>query len=147
MRPTDQESGVLDDAELLGPLPQPLLAPQEGTDAGVTHQLDAGLGRGPLVGGRLALAALILVVGLVGAAHGLSILCKADPRGHIPEPPPGRAGDVPEHAGLFRREGSRQQAGAATGPQAPIHLPLYDLEPAPQLPITDPGRLPGPKPP
>lgn len=79
MRPTDQESGVLDDAELLGPLPQPLLAPQEGTDAGITHQLDAGFGRGPLVGGRLALAAFLLIIGLVGAAHGLSILIE----GHV----------------------------------------------------------------
>lgn len=83
-RPTDQEPGVLDDAELLGPLPQPLLAPQEGADAGITHQLDAGLGRGPLVGGRLASAALLLIVGLIGAAHRLSILCKEDARGHSP---------------------------------------------------------------
>lgn len=43
---THQEPGVLDDAQLLGPLAQPLLAPEEGADAGVAHQLDAGLGEG-----------------------------------------------------------------------------------------------------
>lgn len=98
---TDQEPGVLDDAQLLGPLAQPLLAPQEGTDAGVSHQLDAGFRRGPLVGGRLALTALLLVVGLVGAAHGLSILCKKTPGSR-----PCQVGDVPKEA-LLLPEGGR----------------------------------------
>lgn len=132
MRPTDQESGVLDDAELLGPLPQPLLAPQEGTDAGITHQLDAGLGRGPLVGGRLALAAFLLIIGLVGAAHSLSILCKEDPLGHSPARP---------RMLLNMLVWGGQQAGAAAGPQATTHLPLHALQPTPQLPTADPGRL------
>lgn len=35
---------VLDHAELLGPLAQPLLPPQKGADAGVLHQLDGRLG-------------------------------------------------------------------------------------------------------
>lgn len=40
---------VLDDAELLGPLAQPLLPPQEGADVSVLHQLNGGFCRRPLV--------------------------------------------------------------------------------------------------
>lgn len=40
---------VFDDAELFGPLAQPLLPPQEGADPRVLHQLDGRLGRRPLV--------------------------------------------------------------------------------------------------
>lgn len=34
---------VLDDTQLLGPLAQPLLPPQEGTDMSVLHELNGGL--------------------------------------------------------------------------------------------------------
>ena len=112
---THQEPGVLDDAQLLGPLAQPLLAPEEGTDAGVAHQLDAGLGRGPLVGGRLALAALLLVVGLVGAAHGLSVLCKGRPRCHGPA----GQGMLLNRLCSFGRAGSGQEQPVGPRPASP----------------------------
>lgn len=126
VRPTDQESGVLDDAELLGPLPQPLLAPQEGADAGVTHQLDAGLGGGPLVGGRLASAAFLLIIGLIGAAHRLSILCKEDALGHSPARQGAFLSTLVHSGG--RAAGSRQEQPLAprsqpTCPSRPLNQP------------------------
>lgn len=73
---THQQSCVADDAQLLGPLAQPLLPPEEGADAGVLHQLDGGLAGRPLVlrRPRLALGDLLFVVGLVGAADRVSIV-------------------------------------------------------------------------
>lgn len=66
---------VLDDAELLGPLAQPLLPPEEGADASVLHQLDGRLGRRPLVlrRRRLSPGHLLLVVRLVGTADRLPV--------------------------------------------------------------------------
>jgi hypothetical protein len=77
--PAHLEAAVLDDAQLLGPLAQPLLPPQEGADAGVPHQLDGRLGRRPLVLRRRArgVAAddrLLLVVRLVGAAQRVALV-------------------------------------------------------------------------
>lgn len=137
---TYQEPGVLDDAQLLGPLAQPLLAPEEGTDAGVAHQLDAGLRRGPLVRGRLALAALFLIVGLVGAAHGLSVLCKGRPRCHSPA----GQGMLLNRLCSFGRAGSGQRAGTAPwAPDQPPHpAPCPGTSPSP--PTAGPGRLSGP---
>lgn len=73
---THQQSRVADDAQLLGPLAQPLLPPEEGADAGVLHQLDGGLAGRPLVlrRPRLALGDLLLVVGLVGAADRFAVV-------------------------------------------------------------------------
>lgn len=47
---THQQPGVLDNTQLFCPLSQPLLPPQEGTDAGILHQLDGGLRGWPLMG-------------------------------------------------------------------------------------------------
>ena len=72
---THQQARVTDDAQLLGPLAQPLLPPEEGADVGVLHQLDGGLGGRPLVlRRRLALGDLLLVVRLVGAADRLTVV-------------------------------------------------------------------------
>lgn len=56
---------LFDDAQLLGPLAEPLLPPQEGADASVLHQLDGRLRRRPLVLSRLPSSHLLLVVRLV----------------------------------------------------------------------------------
>lgn len=73
---THQQSCVADDAQLFGPLAQPLLPPEEGADAGVLHQLDGGLAGRPLVlrRSRLALGDLLLVIRLIGAADGVAII-------------------------------------------------------------------------
>lgn len=67
---------VLDDAQLLGPLAQPLLPPQEGADASVLHQLNGRLSRWPLVlrRRRLPPGHFLLIVGLVGTADCLPII-------------------------------------------------------------------------
>lgn len=46
---THQEAMFSNDTQLLGPLAQPLLPPEEGADAHVLHQLDGRLGGRPLV--------------------------------------------------------------------------------------------------
>ena len=68
-----QQLVVLDDTEQLGPLPEAFLAQQEGADARVLHQMHGRLLGRPLVA-RLAAALLLLVIGLVGAAHGVRVV-------------------------------------------------------------------------
>lgn len=73
---THQQAIVFDDAQLFGPLAQPLLSPQEGTDPSVLHQLDGGLRRWPLMLRRWRLSSghLLLIVGLVRTANRLPII-------------------------------------------------------------------------
>ena len=68
-----QQLVVLDDTEQLGPLPEALLAQQEGADARVLHQMHGRLLGRPLVA-RLVTTLLLLVIGLVGAAHGIRVV-------------------------------------------------------------------------
>lgn len=99
---THQKLVLLEDGQLLGPLPEALFPQQEGTHPAVPDQVHGGLLRGPLVCGPRPFALLLLlVVGLVGAAHGLSILCKKTPGSR-----PCQVGDVPKEA-LLLPEGGR----------------------------------------
>lgn len=70
-----QQLLLFDDTQQLGPLAEALLAQQEGADASVLHQVHGRLLRRPLVTHLLAFPVLLLlVVGLVGAAHGVRVV-------------------------------------------------------------------------
>lgn len=73
---THQQAIVFDDTQLFGPLAQPLLPPQEGTNPSVLHQFNGRLRWWPLVlrWRRLFSGYFLLIVGLVWTAHCLPII-------------------------------------------------------------------------
>ena len=94
---THQELVLLDDGQLLGPLPEALFPQQEGTYPAVPHQVHGRLLWGPLVCGLWPFPfLLLLVVWLVGAAHGVRVIvCRSHRKGPVPVLSPGVGGGGP----------------------------------------------------
>lgn len=122
---THQELVLLDDSQLLGPLPEALFPQQEGTYPAVPHQVHGGLLRGPLVHGLRALPfLLLLVVGLVGAAHCVRVVvCRCRGKGPATVPPPRRQLLTPLQASLPWAPGPRR--GGTRGDHGNGYTPLW----------------------